>query len=58
MKILIDADGCPVVDITLSMAKENGIECIILCDTSHEFRRDGAKTIVVEKGADSVADIV
>lgn len=54
MKILIDADGCPVVDLTVKIAVKNGIECTILCDTSHEFKRDGAETIVVEKGADSV----
>lgn len=54
MRILIDADGCPVVDITVRLAVKYGIECIILCDTSHEFKRDGATTVVVEKGADSV----
>ncbi len=54
MRILIDADGCPVVDLTVKLAKKYGIECTILCDTSHEFDRDGAKTVVVEKGADSV----
>ena len=54
MRILIDADGCPVVDLTVRLAKKYGIECTILCDTSHEFDRDGAKTVVVEKGADSV----
>ena len=54
MRILIDADGCPVVDLTVRLAEKYGIECTILCDTSHEFNRDGAKTVVVEKGADSV----
>lgn len=29
-------------------------ECLLLCDTSHEFFRDGAKTLVFDKGADSV----
>lgn len=54
MRILIDADGCPVVDLTVRLAKKYVIECTILCDTSHEFNRDGVKTVVVEKGADSV----
>lgn len=54
MKVLIDADGCPVVDITISLARKYGIECIIICDTSHEFRREGASTVIVSKGADSV----
>jgi uncharacterized protein YaiI (UPF0178 family) len=54
MKILIDADGCPVVDITVRMAKENHIDCFILCDTSHVFEKDGATTMIFSKGADSV----
>lgn len=54
MKILIDADGCPVVDICLKTAKAHSVECIIFCDTSHIFERDGAKTVTVSKGADSV----
>ncbi len=54
MRILIDADGCPVVDLTVRLAKKYGAECVILCDTSHEFNRDGVQTVVVEKGADSV----
>lgn len=53
MKILIDADGCPVVHITLSVAKEFGIEAVIFCDTSHEFHKDGVRTVTVDKGADS-----
>lgn len=54
MKILIDADGCPVVNITVRMAKQYKIECIILCDTSHIFEKDGATTMTFSKGADSV----
>lgn len=54
MKIFIDADGCPVVDIAVRTAKKYGIECTIICDTAHSIQRDGAETIIVEKGADSV----
>ena len=54
MKILIDADGCPVVDLTVRLAAKHGAECVILCDTAHEFNREGAQTVIVEKGADSV----
>lgn len=54
MRILIDADGCPVVDIAVRLAKENNIKCLILCDTAHVFEKDGAETITVLKGADSV----
>lgn len=54
MRILIDADGCPVVDISVNIAKQHNVECIILCDTSHYFKKEGATTIMVSKGADSV----
>lgn len=53
MKIFIDADGCPVVNETVMLCREFNKECIIICDTSHTIERDGATTIVVEKGADS-----
>lgn len=53
-RILIDADGCPVVDATVRTAGEYGRKCIILCDTSHYFEKDGAETITVSKGPDSV----
>lgn len=53
-RILIDADGCPVVDIAVKVAGEYQMKCIILCDTSHYFARSGAETVTVSKGADSV----
>ena len=53
MKIIIDADACPVVDVTVNTAKEQGLECIIVCDNTHSIEKDGAQTIVVDKGADS-----
>lgn len=54
MKLLIDADGCPVVDIAVRMAVRRKTECIIVCDTSHVFEKAGARTVTVSKGADSV----
>ena len=54
MTIYIDADACPVVDITLCIAKEFDLPCIILCDTAHYIQRDGVQTVIVSKGADSV----
>lgn len=54
MKVLIDADSCPVVDIAVRIAKAHHIDCLILCDTSHYFEKDGAATLVFSKGADSV----
>jgi len=43
-----------VVDIAVRIARQHGIECLIICDTAHEFRKEGARTITVSKGADSV----
>jgi uncharacterized protein len=54
MKILIDADGCPVVDITIKIAKKFNIEVIIICDTSHVFNKEGVETIIISKGNDAV----
>lgn len=54
MRILIDADGCPVVDITVSIARELHLECLILCDTCHLFDKPGVQTLVFSKGTDSV----
>ena len=54
MKVLIDADACPVVDIAVSLCKQHNTQCVLLCDTAHEMLRDGAQTLVFDKGADSV----
>lgn len=53
MKILIDADGCPVTKIALSLAKEREIPVVIVCDTAHEFNDSYAEIVVVDKEADS-----
>ena len=54
MKVLIDADACPVVDIAVKLCRKYNIECVLLCDTAHTMHRDGATTLVFDKGADSV----
>lgn len=53
-RIIVDADGCPVVNECIAVAKHFAVECILLCDTSHQFTRDGAQTLTVSKGPDSV----
>ena len=54
MKILIDADACPVVDIAVKLCKEYALSCTLLCDTAHTMHRDGATTLIFDKGSDSV----
>ena len=52
--LLIDADACPVTDIALRVSSTYSIKPILFCDTSHVMEREGAQTITVEKGPDSV----
>ena len=53
MKIVIDADACPVTDIALNEGVRRGFEGVIVCDNAHLIERENARTIVVDKGADS-----
>ena len=54
MRILIDADACPVVRITERVAKEKGIPVTLLCDTNHVLQSDYSEVITVGAGADAV----
>ena len=54
MKILVDADACPVVRITEQVAKEKGISVTLLCDTNHVLQSDYSEVITVGAGADAV----
>ncbi len=54
MKILVDADACPVKNIIIKIAKEYGIPVIMLIDTSHVLSDDYAEIITVDKASDSV----
>lgn len=53
MKILVDADACPVVDLTVREAKERNIPVTLITDTAHVLNRTDAEVITVEKGSDS-----
>lgn len=54
MKVLIDADGCPVVNITIALCRQYQIPCFLLCDTAHRMEREYATTLTFDKGSDSV----
>ena len=54
MRILVDADACPVVKITEQVAKEKGISVTLLCDTNHVLQSDYSEVITVGAGADAV----
>lgn len=53
MRVFVDADGCPVTDITAELCRRFQVPCCIVCDTAHEFHIDSAETVVVDQGADS-----
>ncbi|AKL94946.1 putative protein UPF0178 [Clostridium aceticum] len=57
MRILVDADGCPVKDIILKVAKENKIQLIMIKNICHQIDDDYAEIITVDQGSD-MADIV
>lgn len=54
MKIFVDADGCPVVDIAIKIAKSNNLEVIVVKNYSHELSSDYATIITVDQAPDSV----
>lgn len=53
MKIIVDADACPVTKLTESIAKEYRLPCTLVIDTSHIMQSDYSTVITVDKGADS-----
>jgi len=54
MKILVDADACPVTKIVVKIGKKYNKEVILFTDTSHIIDDDYATTVIVDKGADAV----
>ncbi|MDR0652275.1 MAG: DUF188 domain-containing protein, partial [Synergistaceae bacterium] len=53
MKILVDADACPVKETVVRMAKRRNIPLVMVTDTSHELSDGYGEVITVDKGADS-----
>ena len=53
MKVLIDADACPVTKLAIRLCQDFQVPCTLFCDTAHEFHHDGVATLVVDKGTDS-----
>ncbi|MDR1885965.1 MAG: YaiI/YqxD family protein [Synergistaceae bacterium] len=54
MRVLVDADACPVKQIVVRLARRGNIPVIMFIDTSHELN-DGYSTVVtVSRQADGV----
>ena len=54
MKIFVDADACPVIDIVEDIATKYNIPVTLLCDTNHVLTSDYSEVVVVGAGADAV----
>lgn len=54
MKILVDADACPVKEIIIKIAKSKKIPVVMVIDTSHQINDGYSKVIQVDKADDSV----
>jgi uncharacterized protein YaiI (UPF0178 family) len=54
MRILVDADACPVKEIIVRLAKQRNIPVTMQIDTSHELNDGYSEVITVDKQADSV----
>ena len=54
MKILVDADACPVKEIIEKVAKQKNIEVVMYIDSSHILSSDYSKIVTISKGRDAV----
>ncbi len=53
MKVYIDADGCPVVDETIAIAKEFGLEVVVVKNYAHVINDSYARIVSVDISRDS-----
>ena len=54
MRILIDADACPVVREAVEMARQRSLPVTLLCDEHHLLTSDYAQVRHISSGADAV----
>lgn len=54
MKILVDADSCPVVGIVEMTAEKYQVKVILLCDTNHVLSSHYSEIKIIGAGADAV----
>lgn len=54
MRILVDADACPVKKEILKVAKECAIPVSMFFDNSHQYSDGYSEVFILDKGADSV----
>jgi len=54
MRILVDADACPVKEIIVRRAEQRNVPVIMIIDTSHVLNDGYSTVITVDRQADSV----
>lgn len=54
MKILVDADACPVKEIIEELGLKYNIPVIMFFDTSHQYHSEVSEVVMVSKGNDAV----
>ncbi len=54
MKVIVDADACPVVRIIEKCARKLNVDVILMCDTNHVLSSDYSEVKVIGAGADAV----
>ena len=54
MRIIVDGDACPGLNIIEKISKENKLQLIIFCSIDHILRSDYADIRYVDKGSQAV----
>ncbi len=54
MRILVDADACPVRHIIIKVAKDHKLPVIMFIDTSHQLNDGYSEMVTVDQQCDSV----
>jgi hypothetical protein len=56
LRIIVDADGCPGKDVIIRIAKNRGIEVLLVADHNHRLEDGYSSVLYVDPGRDA-ADI-
>lgn len=54
MRVLVDADACPVIKQIENTAKRYGVEVVLFCDTNHVLYSEYSTVRTIGAGADAV----
>ena len=54
MRVIVDGDGCPAINIIEKLSKEYNIELIIYCDINHFITLNYGEVKIVDSGFQSV----